>query len=39
MEKAILFGGDLTRKTANEVSDEVWVFDPAINEWGGVMRP
>lgn len=38
-DSAILFGGELTSKTADDISDEVWVFDPATNEWQNVMRP
>jgi N-acetylneuraminic acid mutarotase len=37
-DKAILFGGELVSKTADEISDETWVFDPAANEWENVER-
>jgi len=36
---AILFGGELTSKSADHISDEVWSFDPSINEWQEVARP
>ncbi len=39
VDKAILFGGELTSKTADEISDEIWVFDPATDDWQTVSRP
>ena len=39
VDKAILFGGELVSKTADEISDETWVFDPGSDEWQNVMRP
>jgi hypothetical protein len=39
VDKAILFGGELVSKTADEISDEAWVFDPTSNEWQNVPRP
>jgi len=39
IDKAILFGGELVSKAADEISDETWVFDPTTNEWQSVMRP
>jgi len=39
VDKAILFGGELTDKWADDISDEVWVFDPATNEWEIAVGP
>jgi N-acetylneuraminic acid mutarotase len=39
VDKAILFGGELTSKDADDISDEAWVFDPTTNEWQNVTRP
>ena len=37
--KAILFGGEITNKRADEISDETWIFDPATDEWQKVNQP
>jgi N-acetylneuraminic acid mutarotase len=39
VDKAIFFGGELTREWANEISDEAWIFDPATDEWEQVPTP
>ena len=37
--KAILFGGELVNKNADEISDEVWIFDPKADEWESITKP
>lgn len=39
VDKAIMFGGELTDKWANDISDELWIFDPATGEWEKVLKP
>jgi len=39
IERAVLFGGERENKYANQVSDEVWMFDAATNEWLQVTGP
>ena len=39
VNKALLLGGELVSQTADEISDETWVYDLAANEWENVMKP
>jgi N-acetylneuraminic acid mutarotase len=39
IDKAILFGGELTDKRADDIDNEVWSFDPTMDEWENVTRP
>jgi hypothetical protein len=39
VDKAILFGGEVTCKTADDISDETWVFSPAAHEWENPKKP
>lgn len=39
VDKAIMFGGELVDKWADEVSEEVWIFDPSTNGWQEAARP
>ena len=36
---AIIFGGELVSKTADEISDEVCIFDHSIYEWESIWGP
>lgn len=37
--EAIIFGGELVSKTADEISNDAWIFDPEGNEWKVVIKP
>jgi hypothetical protein len=39
VDQAVLFGGELTKTYADDVSDEVWIFHPSAEEWEIVARP
>jgi hypothetical protein len=39
VDKAVLFGGELTGQSADDISDETWIFDPATDEWSNVTKP
>jgi hypothetical protein len=38
-EKVYLFGGDMTSKYAGDLSGDLWIFDPATEDWAKVPGP
>jgi hypothetical protein len=39
VDKAILFGGELTRMWADDIDNELWTFDPTTDVWERVAAP
>jgi N-acetylneuraminic acid mutarotase len=39
VDKAVLFGGELTDKRADDIDNEVWIFDPTTDEWENMPSP
>jgi hypothetical protein len=37
--KVILYGGEMTSKYAGDLSPDIWVFDPASEDWGRIEAP
>jgi hypothetical protein len=36
IEKAVLFGGEMTAKYARNISRDIWVFDPGTEDWAQI---